>query len=191
MYDMTYILFALHKLAFHIGAQIGYCICSTQGDFNLFKVFWISKRRYVIELIVFFGIGDVINSGNSLLSRKSYFLLCIHRICYIEDLGNVACEYPWVILVTCHVEVDNCEPVVVHLDTIRNSSPLALEDGDLQIPSIVELYNLFYEAVVGILVPCRVKGFSANVVVLALALHVLLFGVKHPPIDIVPLPRRN
>src|SRR5213078_100112 len=145
--DTTYILFALHKLAFRIGAQIGYCICSTQDDFNLFKLFWISKRRYVIELIVFFRIDDVINSSNSLLSWKNYFLLCIHRICYIEDLGNVACEYPRVILVTCHVEVDNCEPIVIQLDTIRNSSPLALEDGDLQIASIVELYNIFYEPV--------------------------------------------
>src|SRR6266498_3685770 len=186
---MTYILFALDKLPFRISAQIGYRSCSTQGDFNLFKLFWISKRRYVIELIVFFGIGDVINSSNSLLSRKNYFLLCIHRICYIEDLGNVACEYPRVILVACHIEVDNFEPVVVHLDTIRNSSPLALEYRDLQIPSIVKLYDLFYEAVVGILVPCGVKGFSANAAVLALALHVLLLGVKRPPIDVVPLPR--
>src|SRR5438105_11087199 len=109
-------------------------------------------------------------------------------ICYIDDLGNVACEYPRVILVTCHVEVDNHEPIVVHLDTTRNSSPLALEDRDLHIPSIVELYDLFYEAVVGILVFCGVKGFSANAAVLARGLHVLLFGVKHPPIDVVPLP---
>src|SRR5438132_5621065 len=107
---------------------------------------------------------------------------------FIEDLGNVACEYPRVILVTCHIEVDNCEPIVIHLNTIRNSSPLALEDGDLQIASIVELYDLFYEPVVGVLVPCGVKGFSANAVVLALALHVLLFSVKRPPIDVVPLP---
>src|SRR5438128_3101211 len=98
-------------------------------------------------------------------------------ICYIEDLGNVACKYRRVILVTCHVEVDNCEPVVVHLDTIRNSSPLALEDGNLDIASIVEVYDLFNEPVVGILVPCGVKGFSANAIVLALALHVLLFGL--------------
>src|SRR6266498_1168777 len=172
---MTYILFALDKLPFRISAQIGYLSCSTQSDFNLFKLFWISKRRYVIELIVLFRIGDIINSGNSFLSWKNYFLLCIHMICYIEDQGNVACEYPRVILVTCHVEVNNCEPVVIHLDTIRNSSPLALEDGDLDIASIVELYDLFDEPVVGILVPCGVKGFSANVVVLDLALHVLLF----------------
>src|SRR5438128_7569691 len=184
-------LFALDKLPFRISAQIGYRSCSTQGDFNLFKLFWISKRRYVIELIVYFWIGDVINSSNSLLSWKNYFLLCIHRICYIEDLGNVACEYPRVILVTCHVEVDNCEPIVVHLDTIRNSSPLALEDGDLHIAFIVELYDIFDEPVVGVLVSYGVKGFSANAVVLARALHVLLFGVKHPPIDVVPLPRRN
>src|SRR6266498_5166585 len=184
---MTYILFALDKLPFRISAQIGYRSCSTQGAFNLFKLFWISKRRYVIELNVFFWIGDVINSNNSLLSWKNYFLLSIHRICYIEDLGNVACKYPWVILVTCHVEVNNCEPVVVHLDTIRNSSPLALEDGDLHIPSIVELYDLFYEVVVGILIPCGVKGFSANAAVLARALQILLFGVKHPPIDVVHL----
>src|SRR5438876_3285535 len=174
-----------------MSTQIWYRSCSTQDDFYMFKLFWISKRRYVIELIVFFGIGDVINSGNSLFSRKNYFLLCIHRICYIEDLGNVACEYPRVILVTRHVEIDNCEPIVVHLDTIRNSSPLALEDGDLHIPSIVELYDLFYEAVVGILVSCGVKGFSANAAVLARALHVLLFSVKRPPIDVVPLPRHN
>src|SRR5207237_4370284 len=140
---------------------------------------------------LFLGIGDVINSDNSLLSKKNYFLLCIHRICYIEDLGNVACEYPRVILVTCHVEVHNCEPIVVHIDTIRNSSPLALEDGDLQIASIVELYDIFYEPVVGVLVPCGVKGFSANGAVLALAVHVLLFGVKRPPIDVVLLPRCN
>src|SRR5438128_3424852 len=184
-------LFALDKLPFRISAQIGYHSYSTQGDFNLFKLFWISKRRYVIELIVFFRIGDVINSGNSLLSWKNYFLLCIHRICYIEDLDNVAYEYPWVILVTCHVEIDNCEPIVVHLDTIGNSSPLALEDGDLHIQSIVELYDIFYEPVVGVLVPCGVKGFSANDAVLTLALHVLLFGVKCSPIDVVPLPRRN
>src|SRR5438128_8692143 len=184
-------LFALDKLPFRISAQIGYRSCSTQGDFNLFKLFWISKRRYVIELIVYFWIGDVINSSNSLFSRKNYFLLCIHMICYIEDLGNVACEYPQVILVTCHVEVHNCEPIVVHLDTIRNSSPLALEDGDLQIASIVELYDIFYKPVVGILVPCGVKGFSANAAFLTLALHGLLFSVKRPPIDVVPLPRRN
>src|SRR5438105_8578243 len=185
---MSYILFALDKLPFRISAQIGCHICSTQGDFSFINLFGISKRWYVIELIVFFGIGDVINSGNSLFSRNNNFLLCIHRICYIEDLSNVACEYPRVILVTCHVEIDNCEPIVVYLDTIRNSSPLALEDGDLQIASIVDLYDIFYEPVVGILVPYGVKGFSANATVLALALHVLLFGVKCTPIDIVPLP---
>src|SRR5205809_4406102 len=136
-----------------------------QGDFYLFNLFGMSKRWYVIELIVFFRIGDVINSGNSLFSRKNDFLLCIHMICYIEDLGNVACEYPRVILVTCHVEIDSCEPIVVHHDTIRNSSPLALEDGDLQIASIVDLYDIFYEPVVGVLVPCGVKGCSANAVV--------------------------
>ena len=147
----------MHKLPFRISAQIGYHSCSTQGDLNLFKLFWISKRRYVIELIVFFRIGDVVNSDNSLLSWKNYFLLCIHMICYIEDLGNIACEYPRVILVTSHVEVHNCEPIGVHLYTIRNSSTLALEDGDLQIASIVDLYDLFYEPVVDILVPCGVK----------------------------------
>src|SRR6266540_4017797 len=103
---MTYILFALDKLPFHISAQIGYRSCSTQGDFYLFKLFWISKRRYVIELIVFFRISDVINSGNSLLSRKNYFLLCIHMIRYIEDMCDVVCKYPWVILVISHIEVD-------------------------------------------------------------------------------------
>ena len=162
-----------------------------QGGFYLFKLFWISKRRYIIELIVSFGIDDVINSGNSLFSRKNYFLLCIHMIRYIEDLGDIVYEYPQVILVTCHVEVDNCEPILIHLHAMRNSNPLALEDGDLQIPSIFKLYDLFYEAVVGILVSCGVKGFSANAAVLARALHVLLFGVKRPPIDVVPLPRRN
>src|SRR6266540_2144294 len=184
-------LFALDKHPFRISAQIGYHSCSTQGDFYLFNLFGISKRWYGIKLIVFLGIGDVINSGNSLFSRKNNFLLCIHMICYIEDLGNVACEYPRVILVTYHVEIDNCEPIVIHLDTIRNSSPLALEDGDLHNPSIVDLYDIFYEPVVGILVPCEVKGFSANAAVLALAPHVLLFGVNHPPIDVVPLPRYN
>src|SRR5438105_2623725 len=92
---------------------------------------------------------------------------------------------------TCHVEIDNCEPIVVYLDTIWNSSPLALEDGGLQIASIVDLYDIFYEPVVVILVPCEVKGFSANAAVLALAPHVLLFGVKRPPIDVVLLPRCN
>src|SRR5436189_5990912 len=54
-----------------------------------YHLFGISKRWYVIELIVFFGIGDVINSVNSLFSRKNNFLLCIHRICYIEDLDKI------------------------------------------------------------------------------------------------------
>ena len=114
-------------------------------------------------------------------------LLFIRGVDYIENLCDVISEYPRVIFVSYKVEVDSCEPVVVHRHAIWVFDPFAPKDGDLQIHSIVEFPDFFYEPIVGDLFPCCVIGFCSNAAVLGRALLVFCFGIKRVPINIIRL----
>jgi hypothetical protein len=48
---------------------------------------------------------------------------------YVENLCDTVDKHPWIILVTYIFQVNQCEPIVIYVHTIRVFYPLAPKDG--------------------------------------------------------------
>jgi hypothetical protein len=75
--------------------------------------------------------------------------------------------------VTKKSEIGISRTILVGLHSIWESDPLAMEQLDLQIFSVLELPNLLYEPIVGFPVAIRVLGICSNTTVLVGFLVVL------------------
>jgi hypothetical protein len=75
-------------------------------------------ERHIVNLVVFFLILHVVDSDNSLLSRNNNVFLLIFRIKYVKYLYNSSSENPRFILMTYISQVNNCESIFIHLNTM-------------------------------------------------------------------------
>jgi hypothetical protein len=67
---------------------------------------------------------------------------------YIENLCDTVGKHPWIILATYIFQVNQCEPVVVYVHTIRMFYPLAPEDGYSYSQDIIEFPYVLYVPIV-------------------------------------------
>jgi hypothetical protein len=106
-------------------------------------------------------------------------------ILYIEDLCDIFDKNKWLFSITETSEIDISHTILVGLHSIWESDPLATEQWDLQIFSVLQLPNLLYEPIVGFPIAITVVGISLNTNALVGILVVLCPCVKCIAIDVI------
>jgi hypothetical protein len=99
-------------------------------------------------------------------------------ILYIEDFCDFFGKNKWLFSLTEKSEIDISHTILVGLHSIWESDPLATEQRNLQIFSILQLPNLLYEPIVGFPVAITVVGISLNTTILVGFLVVLCPCIK-------------
>jgi hypothetical protein len=99
-------------------------------------------------------------------------------ILYIEDMCDIFVKNKWLFSVTEKSEIDISHTILVGLHSIWESDPLATEQSDLQIFSVLQLPNLLYEPIVGFPVAIIVVGINSNTAILVGFLVVLWPCIK-------------
>jgi hypothetical protein len=87
-------------------------------------------------------------------------------ILYKEDLCDVFGKKKWSFPVTEKSKIEISHVILVSLDSIWESDPLAIEQRDLQIFYVLQLPNHLYEPIVGFPIAIKVTGFSSITVML-------------------------
>ena len=105
---------------------------------------------------------------------------------HIKDLGNLTCNYKWLIPVPNLVEVNRSEAIPVFHDTLTSLNPLTLKNGHLE-ACIQEFPYLFNLTIVRCLLHLAVKCIYTNSIVLVHALLVLINGIKGISIYVIAL----
>jgi hypothetical protein len=147
-----------------------------------------AEWRQSIELVVLFLVNNIFNVNNFSFSLKNDMVLLLVSwilILYIEDLCDILGKNKWLFSVTEKSEIDISHTKLVGLHSIWESAPLATEQRDLQIFSILQLPNLLYEFIVGFPVAITVVGISSNTIVLIGFLVVLCPCIKCIAINVI------
>jgi len=102
------------------------------------------QRRHFIGLIEPFLVHWIFMSDNPLFSRKNHLSFLISSVTHIEDLGNLTCEYKWLVPIPNLVEVNRSEVIPVFLDTLTSLNPSTPKNGHLEvcIQEFLYLFNL-------------------------------------------------
>jgi hypothetical protein len=121
----------MNKFFFTISAQAGNHIAIRYLCFNNIYPFCIHKERHLIPLIVFFLILHNVNSDNSLFSKNNNVFLLVFGIKYVKHLRNSCSENTRFIFMTHISQVNDCEPIIIHLNTLWVLHPLTFKYRDL------------------------------------------------------------
>jgi hypothetical protein len=111
-----------------------------------------AKWRQSVKLVVLFLVNDIFNANNFSFSLKNDMVLLLVRwiwILYIEDWCDIFGKNKWLFFVTEKSEIDTSQTILVGLHSIWEFGPLATEQWDLPIFSILQLPYLLYEPIVG------------------------------------------
>jgi hypothetical protein len=130
----------------------------------------LESHKHVINIIVWFG------------DMGCYSWIWI---LYIEDLCDIFGKNKWLFSVTKKSEIDIGHTILVGLHSIWESDPLAMEQWDLQIFSVLQLPNLLYESIVCFPIAITVIGIGSNTVVLVGFLIVLCPCIKCITINVI------
>ena len=110
----------------------------------------------------------------------------VSSVAHIEDLGNLTCDYKWLVHVTNLVEVNRSEAIPIFHDTLTSLNPLTPKNGHLE-ACIQEFPYLFNLTIVRCLLHLAVKCIYTNNTILVHALLVLINGVKGISIYVIAL----
>jgi hypothetical protein len=102
--------------------------------------------------------------------------------------SNTLGKHPWIILVTYIFQVNQCEPVVVYVHTIRVIYPLAPEDGYSYSQAVIEFPYVLYVPIVHGFQSLWINGLDANAAILGNTLLIFFFSVISVPINVICLP---
>jgi hypothetical protein len=116
--------------SFTISVRIGNRIAIRYFCFNDIYPFCIHKERHLITLVVFFLILHIVDSDNSLFSRNNDVFLLVLRIKYVKHLCNRCSENPRFIFMTHICQVNDCEPIIIDLNTLWVLHPLTFKYRD-------------------------------------------------------------
>jgi hypothetical protein len=147
-----------------------------------------AKWRQSIKLVVLFLINNIFNPNNFSFSLKNDMMLLLVSwiwILYIEDLCDIFDKNEWLFSVTEKSEIDISHTILVGLHSIWESDPLAIEQRDLQIFSVLLLPNLLYEPIVDFPIAITTVLFSSNTTVLVGFLVVLCPCIKCIAINVI------
>jgi hypothetical protein len=149
----------MNKFSFTISAHIGNHVTIIYF-FNDIYPSCIHKERHLITLIVFFLILQIIDSDNSLFSRNNDVFLLIFGIKYVKHLCNSYSENPRFIFMTHICQVNNCELIIIDLNTLWVLQPLTFKYRDLYKYSIIQFSYLFNAAIISIF--CLMLSFAST-----------------------------
>jgi hypothetical protein len=139
-------------------------------------------------LVVLFLVNNIFNSNNFSFSLKNYMVfLPISRIwiLYIEDLCDIFVKNKWLFSVTDKSEIDISHTILVDLHSIWESNPLATEQWDHQIFSVLQLPNVLYEPIVGLPISIAFVDISSNTAALVGFLVVLCPCIKCIAVNVI------
>jgi hypothetical protein len=96
----------------------------------IFFLFCIHKERNLITLVVFFFILHIVTLTTRCILETTMSLL-IFGIKYVKNLYNTWSENPRFIFMTHISQVNNGEPIIIHLNTLWVLHPLTFKYSDL------------------------------------------------------------
>jgi hypothetical protein len=121
----------MNKFFFTISACIGNHIAIRYLCFNDINPFCIHKERHLVTLVVFFLILHIVDSDNSLFSRNNDVFLLVFRIKYVKRMCNSCNENLRFIFMSHISQVNDCEPIIIDLNTLWVIHPLTFKYKDL------------------------------------------------------------
>jgi hypothetical protein len=140
----------MNKSSFTISARIGNHVAIRYFCFNDIYPSCIHKERHLITLVVFFLILHIVDSGNSLFFRNNDVFLLIFGIKYVKHLCNSCSENPRFIFIIHICQVNDCEPIIIDLNTLWVLHPLTFKYRNLYRYSIIQFPYFFNVAIISI-----------------------------------------
>jgi hypothetical protein len=168
----------MNKFSFTISACIGNHVAIRYFCFNDIYPSCIQKERHLITLVVFFLILHIVDSDNSLFFRNNDVFILIFGIKYVKHLCNRYSENSRFIFMTHISHVNDCEPIIIDLNTLLVLHPLIFKYRDLYRYSIIQ-FSYFFIWRSGVLplssFPLIIVGIFLNVVVLFVPTSIVLW----------------
>jgi hypothetical protein len=121
----------MNKFSFNISVHVGNHVARRYICFNDIYPFCIHKKGHLIILVVFFLILHIIDSDHSLFSRNNDLFLLVFEIKYVKHLCNSCNENPSFIFMTHFSQVNDCESIIIDLNTLWVLHPLTFKYRDL------------------------------------------------------------
>jgi hypothetical protein len=146
-------LLYMNMFLFTISARIGNHVAIRYFCFNNIYPSCIHKERHLITLVIFFLIFHIIHSENSLFFRNNNIFLLIFGIKYVKHLRNSFSENPRFMFMTHISQVNDCEPIIIDLNTLWVLHPLTFKYRDLYRHSIIQFPYFFNVAIISIFCP--------------------------------------
>jgi hypothetical protein len=138
----------MNKFFFPISARVGNHVAIRYFCFNDINPSCIYKERHLITLVVFFLILHIIDFDNSLFSKNSDVFLLIFRIKYVKHLYNSCSENTRFIFMTHIYQVNDCEPIIIDLNTFWVLHPLTFKCTDLYRHFVIQFPYFFNIAII-------------------------------------------
>jgi hypothetical protein len=83
-------------------------------------------------LIELFLVHWIFKFDNPLFSRENHLSFLVSSVAHIEDLGNLTCDYKWLIPVPNLLEVNGSEAITVFHETLTSLNPSTPSNGHLE-----------------------------------------------------------
>jgi hypothetical protein len=143
----------MNKFSLTISARIGNHVAIRYFCFNDIYPSCIHIERHLVTLVVFFLILHIVDSDNSLFSRNNDVFLLIFRIKYVKHLCNSCSENPRFIFMSHICQVNDCEPIIIDLNTMWVLHPLTIKYRDLYRHSIIQFPYFYNVVIISIFLP--------------------------------------
>jgi hypothetical protein len=133
----------MNKVSFTIRARVRNHIAIRYFCFNDIYPSCIHEEMHLITLVVFFLILHIIDSDNSFFSRNNDVFLLVFGINYVKHLCNSYSENSRFIFMIHIYQVNNCEPIIIDLNTLWVLHPLTFKYRDLYRHFIIQFPYFF------------------------------------------------
>jgi hypothetical protein len=143
----------MNKFSFTISVRIGNHVPIRYFCFNNIYPSCIHKERHLITLVLFFLILHIVDFDNWLFFRNNDIFLLIFGIKYVKHLCNSCSENLGFIFMTHISQVNDCEPIIIDLNTLWVLHPLTFKYRDLYRYSIIQFSYFFNVAIISIFCP--------------------------------------
>ena len=137
-------------------------------------------------MIELFLVHWIFKSDNPLFPRENHLSFLISSVVHIEDLGNLTCDYKWLVPVPNLAKVNHSEAIPVFHDTLTSLNPSTPKNGHHE-AWIQEFPYLFNLTIVRCLLHLAIKCIYTNNTVLLHAFLVLINCVKDVAIYVIAL----
>jgi hypothetical protein len=169
------------------------CACTELCCYKIFLFqhiypFCIHKERHLITLVLFFLILHIVDSDNSLFSWNNNVFLLIFRIKYVKHLCNSCSENSRFIFMTHICQVNDCEPVIIILDTLWVLHLLTFKYRNLYIHFIIQFSYFFNAAIINIFLLHAIFCIYSHITILILTPTILCLGIEYAFIYVIRLP---